>query len=237
MADVSVIVPTLNEEKYIEDALKSIKAQKTKVDFELFVCDNGSKDRTVGIAEKYADKIIYIEKRGIWRGRNEGAKKSNSDVLVFIDADTRIPTNYISVVHSVMQDPSLAGISCAFRFDEQSKMLRIIEEISNKYLLLKGSTGKGELLGFNNAIRRDLFFQVGGFPNAPLEDGALAKILREIAKVMFLPTPTVITSARRLKKAGILKSILYYANLELLSLSKNKTLKKVSMFKNYKAIR
>lgn len=237
MFDLSIIVPTLNEEKYLEQTLQSIKAQKTTLDFELLVSDSGSKDRTLEIADKYVDKIVNTEKKGIWRGRNEGAKKSRGRLLVFIDADTRIPTNYISAVHSIMQDFDIAGMSCAFRFDEEDKLLKLVEEISNKYLLLKGSTGKGELLGFNNAVRRDLFFEVGGFPNAPLEDGALAKILRHRAKVMFFPSPVVVTSARRLKKAGILKSILYYANLELLSLSQNKAIKKVSMFKDYNPIR
>ncbi len=237
MPEISIIIPALNEEQYIEHTLQSIKAQNTKIDFEVIVCDGGSKDNTVKIAKKYADRVMILKSRGIWRGRNEGAKNSSGKVLIFIDADTRVPTNYVDVIYAIMQDPDLAAVSCAFRFDEDSKMLKVVEDVSNKYLLLKGSTGKGELLGFNNAIKRELFFEVGGFPNAPLEDGALAKILRVRGKVVFLPTPTVTTSARRLKKAGILKSVLYYANLELLSISKSKVLKKVSMFKDYKAVR
>ncbi len=237
MVDVSVIVPTLNEERYVERALQSITAQKTRLNYEVIVSDGGSTDATREIAEKYADKVIAIKKPGIANGRNEGAKRSKGEVLVFIDADTRIPTNYLEVVHAITRDPDLAAISCAFRFDEKNKMLKLVEDVSNKYMLLKGSEGKGELLGFNNAIKRNLFFEVGGFPDVPLEDGALAKILRERAKVMFLPTPTVVTSARRLKKGGILQSVLYYANLELVSIYDSKTLRKVSVYKDYKAIR
>ena len=237
MVDISVIVPTLNEEKYLEQGLQSIRAQKTVHSFELILADGGSVDKTLDIAKKYADKIINVKKKGIAFGRNEGAKHSSGKLLVFIDADTRIPMNYIDVIHAVMRDPDLGALSCAFRFDEKNNMLKLVEEISNKYMLLKGSVGKGELLGFNNAIKRDLFFEVGGFPNVPLEDGALAKIIREIKKVMFLPTPTVVTSARRLKKGGILHSALYYTNLELLSISDSDALKKASLFKDYKAVR
>jgi len=237
MVDISVIVPTLNEERYLEQSLQSIREQKTKLNFELIVSDGGSTDKTLQIAKKYADYSITAKKKGIAFGRNEGAKQSNGKLLVFIDADTRIPTHYLDVVHAVMRDADLAAISCGFRFDEKNNILKLVEEISNKYMLLKGSVGKGELLGFNNAINRELFFKVGGFPNVPLEDGALAKILREIKKVMFLPTPTVVTSARRLKKSGIIHSALYYTNLELLSISDNETLKKASLFKDYTAIR
>ena len=52
--DVSVIIPTLNEEGNIRVCLKSITSQRTKSDYELIVCDGQSEDRTVEIAREYA---------------------------------------------------------------------------------------------------------------------------------------------------------------------------------------
>ena len=237
MLNISVIIPTINEEKYLERTLKSVKAQKTNLDCEIIVCDSGSKDHTLKIAKKYTDKIFKIEKKGIWHGRNEGAKKANGDLLVFIDADTLLPPNYLSVVHAVMQNPEIVGVSCAFRFDKEDKILRIIQEIQNRYMVIKALNGNGSLIGCNIVLKRGPFFKVGGFPNAPQEDSAMTKLMVKLGKVMYLPTPRVITSSRRVKKTGVLNSLLYYANLELVSNNKNETLKKVSLFKDYKEVR
>ncbi|MBI5159532.1 glycosyltransferase [Candidatus Micrarchaeota archaeon] len=235
--DVSVIVPAFNEEKYLGECLKSIAAQKTRMGFELIVSDGGSTDKTVRIAEKYADGIVECRKRGIWIGRNTGARKARGKVLVFVDADTRIPPNYLDAVHAVLRDERIAGVSCAFRFDEQTRSLKVIEELSNKYLLLKGSIGRGEILGFNNAVRAETFWRVGGFPDRPLEDGALAKELLRVGSVVFLPEPRVITSSRRMKKGGTFNSAIYYANLMVLTQFKRIPLQELFKYKNYLPIR
>lgn len=235
--DVSVIVPTLNEEEYLENCLKSVARQKTQLNFELIVSDGGSKDKTEGIARRYADEFVVSRKRGIWVGRNNGAKKASGELLVFIDADTRIPPNYLGVVHAVMQDKNIAGVSCAFKFDEESKSLKVIEELSDKYLLLKGSIGRGEILGFNNAVRRETFWKVGGFPDRPLEDGALAKELWKVGSVIFLPEPKVVTSSRRMKKDGTFNSAIYYASLMILTQFKRVPLQELFKYKKYLPIR
>ncbi len=235
--DVSVVVPTFNEEDYLEGCLKSIAKQKAHLDFELIVSDGGSTDGTEEIARKYADEFIITKQRGIWIGRNSGAKKASGRLFVFVDADTRIPPNYLDVVHGVMQDKRISGLSCAFRFDEQSRSLKVIEELSNKYLLLKGSIGRGEILGFNNAVRRETFWRVGGFPDRPLEDGALAKELWKVGGVAFLPEPRVITSSRRMKKGGTFNSAIYYANLMILTQFKRIPLQDLFRYKKYLPIR
>jgi len=68
-------------------------------------------------------------------------------------------------------------------------------------------------------------------------DSAMTKVLEKHGKIMFLPTPKVITSSRRVKKTGVVNTLLYYANLELVSNNKNEALKKISVFKDYKEVR
>lgn len=235
--DVSVIVPAFNEEKYLEPCLKSIAAQKTRMNFELIVSDGGSTDGTARVARKYADEVVVCKKRGIWIGRNTGARKAKGKVFVFVDADTRIPPNYLDAVHAILGDKRIAGVSCAFRFDEESRSLKVIEELSNKYLILKGSMGRGEILGFNNAVRAETFWRVGGFPDRPLEDGALAKELWKVGSVVFLPEPRVVTSSRRMKKGGTFNSAVYYANLMVLTQFKRIPLQELFKYKNYLPIR
>lgn len=237
MSDVSVIVPALNEEKYIRPTLKSICAQNTEFDFELIVSDGFSSDKTVSISEKYADKIVYCKTKGIWAGRNAGGNAAKSKLLVFIDSDTIIPPNYLDSVHAVMRNNSVFGLSCAFTFDENTAPLRTIRDASNYYLMALGLAGKGELLGFNCVMRKKDFLKVGGFPDAPLEDGAMARLLHKLGRVIYLPEPVVTTSARRMSKGGTLKSVKYYADLMVGNYSRQFKFGNLLRYCDYKPIR
>jgi len=62
---VSVIVPTLNEEKYLEKTLLSIKAQTIKTPYEIIVSDGNSKDNTIKIAKKYVNKMVVKPKKKV----------------------------------------------------------------------------------------------------------------------------------------------------------------------------
>ena len=109
---VSVIIPTLNEEKYIEKTLKALKNQDFEGKFEIIVADGMSKDNTVKIAEKYADKVILVKKKGIAAGRNEGARVAKGDVLIFVDADTVLLPNTISELVKAFKDKKVVGAAC-----------------------------------------------------------------------------------------------------------------------------
>ena len=237
MAEISVIIPALNEEKNIGECLKALRAQKTHLEFDIVVSDGGSKDGTREIAEKYADKVVITKKRGIWVGRNTGAKAANGKAYAFIDADSIVPKNYLDSVFPILEDESISGLSTAFRFDDRSAKLKLVEDICNEYLLLKGSFGKGELLGFNAVVSKKTFWKAGGFPNAPLEDGALAIKLRKMGRLVFLPEPKVVTSARRLEKQGILKSTLYYAQIGLESALPKSPLNRLLVYRDYIPVR
>ncbi len=217
MTEASFIVPALNEEEYIENSLKSLVTQKSCVDFELIVVDGDSHDNTPRLAKKYADKVLSVPEHGIWLARNRGASIAKGEILIFIDADTAAPPNYLEAIHAILQDEEICALSCAFRFDRRSKPLKIVQDMANNYLLTKSLLGQGELLGFNAAISRRAFSKTGGFPNAPLEDAAMAKKLRHDGKLVYLPEPRVTTSARRIRRGGILNAIMYYASLGLVT--------------------
>ncbi|OYT33718.1 MAG: glycosyl transferase family 2, partial [Candidatus Aenigmarchaeota archaeon ex4484_52] len=79
---LSIIIPTLNEEKYIPLLLNSIKKQTYK-NYEIIVCDSHSKD-----------KCYSIDKKGPGHGRNIGAKYAKGRYLLFFDSDTIIPDKF-----------------------------------------------------------------------------------------------------------------------------------------------
>lgn len=235
--DVSVIVPTLNEQRNLPACLKALRAQRTKLSYELIVSDSDSTDNTVAIARKFGARVVSTPRRGIWIGRNTGAAAAKGDVLLFVDADTLVPPNYIDAMHAVLQDKSIAGASCAFRFDTTTRTLKAVEELSNTYLIAQGLRGKGEILGFNNGVRREVFKRSGGFPNKPMEDRAFARRLWKLGRVVYLPEPSITTSARRLVKGGLLRSAAYYANLSLITDLANEQLEKISLYSKYLPIR
>jgi glycosyltransferase involved in cell wall biosynthesis len=97
MKSLSVIVPALNEEKYIASTLRSLVEQTCK-DFELIVKDGLSVDNTVEIAREYADSVISEKDTSIGEARNQGARYAKGDVLVFVDADTSLDKNALELI-------------------------------------------------------------------------------------------------------------------------------------------
>ncbi len=235
---VSVIVPMLDEEKYLKRCMHSITRQQTSMDFDVIAAvAQKSTDMTEKIARRYADRVVMTERLGIGPARNSGARAARGDLFVFVDADTEIPANYLDAVHAVMKERGISGLSCAFHFDKGGRMLNAVQELSNKYLLLKGSYGRGEILGFNNAVRSDVFFKVGGFPDAPLEDGMLARKLHRVGRVVYLPEPVVVTSARRLESSGTFRAALYYSNLAIAANFPRSPFNTLLRYKRYVPIR
>ncbi len=84
---VSVVIRTLNEERYLEELLDKISSQKSSLfDIEVVIVDSGSIDNTLSIAKKYGCRITYIKKEEFTFGRslNIGCSFANGEYLVFV---------------------------------------------------------------------------------------------------------------------------------------------------------
>jgi glycosyltransferase involved in cell wall biosynthesis len=211
--DFSVIVPALNEEKRIRRCLDSIKAQRTSYSYELIVSDSGSNDRTVAIAREYTDKIRVCAERGTARARNEGARLATGDVLVFIDSDTEIQTDYLETVGKAFLDRELIACSCAFKFSGRDPKLLLAESVTNTYYIGRSLFRGTTLPGFNVCIRRDAFEKLHGFRLCHLEDLDMSIKLRRMGRTRYLPRRKAITSSRRIETDGLRGTLKYYADL------------------------
>src|SRR4051812_47233932 len=90
---LSIIIPTLNEEKILEKTLLHLR-ELHDIPYEIIVSDGKSKDKTIEIANKYADKVVVYEgekRQTIGMGRNLGASVAQGDFFVFLDADMYVP--------------------------------------------------------------------------------------------------------------------------------------------------
>ena len=92
---ISIIIRTLNEEKYLEELLSNIFNQKlSNFKIEVVLIDSGSNDNTIKIAESYDVRITNINKRDFSFGRslNQGCIFSKGEILVFISGHC-VPVN------------------------------------------------------------------------------------------------------------------------------------------------
>jgi len=92
---VSIVIPTLNEEKYLPRLLKCIKEQSF-TDFEVIIADANSTDSTIQIAQDFGALVVGGGIPAI--GRNKGAGAAKGDILIFIDADAMFGSEFIQQI-------------------------------------------------------------------------------------------------------------------------------------------
>src|SRR5258708_6345624 len=89
---ISFVVPAYNEEKYLAATLASIHeaARCVGEPYEIVVANDASTDATAATAQAGGARVVNVEKRQIAATRNAGARASTGEILIFVDADTRI---------------------------------------------------------------------------------------------------------------------------------------------------
>lgn len=107
---VSVVIPAINEEKYLPLCLSSISSQ-TYNNFEIIVSDGGSKDKTVEIAKKYGAKVVVNKNTNVTEARQKGAEEASGEIIVCADADTTYPPDRLQrIVVDYQKDPSIVAV-------------------------------------------------------------------------------------------------------------------------------
>ena len=198
---LSVVVPMLNEERAIATTLQTLRAGAPNA--EIIVVDGGSSDRSVAIAQPLCDKLI-TSSRGRAHQMNIGAAAAHGDALVFVHADTRVPTNFAAAIAHALGDTAVVGGRFDIELDDPALGYRMVGTmISLRSRLMRSATGDQAIF-----VRREIFARLGGFAEIPLcEDVDFARRLRRVGRIACLHD-RVITSARRWQRDGLLRTIL-----------------------------
>jgi len=187
---LSIIIPVLNESKTLRTCLEKLPISNN---IEVIICDGGSHDDTVEIAQAFPLKIVHSPK-GRANQMNAGANTAKGDILLFLHADTTLPDSGCETVIESIESGFSMG--CFERqFTGNSWILKKTSKWA-AWRVRKTFWAYGDQAMF---IRRDLFEKIGGFKILPrFEDLDLAIRAKKHGTWTVLPGP-VISDARRFK--------------------------------------
>jgi rSAM/selenodomain-associated transferase 2 len=200
--NISIIVPVLNEAAQLADMLAALQALRER-GHELIVADGGSRDGSVTIARKWADRVI-MSGAGRALQMNAGAEHARHEVLLFLHADTRLPERADQLILQALDAEGRVWGRFDVRLASARPLFRVIETAINWRSALSGiATGDQAIF-----VRRSWFEKVGAYDGLPLmEDVALSKKLLRHARPQRITTP-VHTSSRKWERDGIVRTML-----------------------------
>ena len=165
----SVIVPFLNEEKYIRRSIEALVNQDLdKKEYEIIFVDNGSTDSSSAVVSQYGGVAILREgEKGIDKARNAGFKAAKGDIIACTDADCAVCKDWLSQIYKGMKDTGAAIVLGQVSFPKDgSGSLKFFEDYQNakaEYVTNKGL--KKFYYGYTNnmAFKSDIFKKLGLF--------------------------------------------------------------------------
>ncbi|VVB57897.1 Glycosyltransferase AglE [Candidatus Anstonella stagnisolia] len=210
--DISIIVPALNEEHYIETCLNALSKQRYFCSYEIIVADGYSTDRTREIAKKYADKIVIEHSRTIAAGRQAGASVASGKILVYTDADTIAPADWLTRLCAPFADKKVSATFGSLMPFDGTPFDDFICLLMNPLTGVLNALGCIYVYGNNMAFKRKAFDQIGGF-NVNLitaEDTDIMKRIRCTGATEYVPHARVLFSMRRVRKWGYPKYLAFH---------------------------
>lgn len=205
---LSIIVPTLNEEKNLPFLLNSIKFQNFN-DYEVIIADAGSKDKTLAIAKKNNCKVVPGGLPA--KGRNEGAKKAKGEFLLFLDADVILADKFFEKTLKEVKRRNLDIASFPLIPRTRNVFIKLAADFFYNWpvfiyqkILAHGAMGI--------LVRRDIFKKVGGFREdiKLAEDHYFTRMGAKLGKFGVIRSAEIFISLRRFEKDGYVMTSIKY---------------------------
>ncbi len=193
---ISIIIPVLNEEKYIRRMQRNLKILEG--DYEVIFCDGGSTDRTRELIEPPFKLVKGKKGRGCQM--NTAADEAKGDILFFLHCDVLLERDVLLKIPEAVRTGQAAGY-LKIVFDSRHILMRICGFMSGMRVKLRKIAFSDQGL----MIQKDLFEKMGKMPDMPLmEDYEFSVRLRRKRIPLVRIDSTILVSSRRFKKHGML---------------------------------
>jgi len=189
MCHVSFVIIAFNEAKGIQRCIESILNQKTKLDFEVVLIDDGSTDSTAEIVEREFGRAVQVHRQqnaGRGQSRSNGIQLANASLIAMVDGDIVLPENWLETCFANLGELSAVG-GIAVPDGDCSTLHRLLS------LDAKIKAGSISVAGSNSLIKKSALIGMGDAWITPLgEDFRLNQLLhRNGHQVSLLPSLVV----------------------------------------------
>ncbi len=182
---ISVIIPAYNEEKFLGATIENVEEaiqeyhQKYPYPVEVIVVNNNSTDRTEEIAREYGAKVVFEGKNQIAASRNAGGRAARGQIIAFLDADDRMSSNLLTIVHEMMTSGDYIGGGVARIYRDNAHPLAVLLESYN-------NTAR-RILGLSTGLiytTKETFSRLGGFDERyyAAEEGYFVLSMKKLGK-------------------------------------------------------
>lgn len=228
---ISVVIPAFNEAAYLSETLshlnraKSLLASEMNLSAEIVVVDNDSDDATPALARDLGARVVRVPQQNVANVRNSGARVSQGEILIFVDADTLVPDQLLLRIAREMSDVSCFGGAVDTNYQPRKLTVRL-------YLQLWRVLGKllGLAQGATQFCRRDVFFALNGYDETLFmgEDVVFHQRLKQIARqqngrVVLIDDLRVEPSTRRFDQWRLWRTLVWTNPLIILLFRRRKS--------------
>jgi rSAM/selenodomain-associated transferase 2 len=207
---ISIIIPTLNEAESLPGLLASLS--RSKVAHEVIVCDGGSSDKTVSIAQNFNTKVLTSAPgRGIQL--SAGTSISNGELILFLHADTRLHSDALERLETILiEKPDIVGGNFRVFYDDKSPFCRFVEFLCRSMRTIGMYYGDSGIF-----VRRHVYDAIGGIrPIEIMEDVDFVLRLEKSGKTCCISDIPLTTSTRRFKRSSPLSLIIMWVRMHIL---------------------
>jgi len=222
--DISIVVPFLNEERFVRRCVESLLASDyPRERYELIFIDNGSTDDGPRIVSEYPQVTLLTETRGkVYTARNTGIASASGQVIAFTDADCVVGTRWLASVHDAIlvngATFAMGGVGFA---TPRSALLGVIETYRNDHIqyVIENQIWN-HVYGYTNnmAVRADVFERLGPFEELPVpgDTEIVHRSLRRLPETRIVYRPDMWVDHLEIARMGTLyRKLIDYGEFEI----------------------
>ncbi len=212
---ITVVVPAMNEEKYIPTCIDSLHRQTFR-NFEVIVVSL-SHDTTNKLCQAAGLQVIVQQGKGVSTARKQGFEYARGDIIASTDADSQPDPNWLENIASYFSDPQVVCVYGPTRLTPSTLTNKILSFCGRLLQRSAHLLHDDKIWGMNFAVRKTAYLQTGGFnPHLIVtEDLDLGSRIKKLGQMVWAPDVIVSSSDRRITHYHLWKFLLKSAQKAL----------------------